>query len=552
MKNQIKKLQRNLSGTILPLAITFIAALIPLSGLSVDIGYFGILRSSMEKATEAAAVAGAQEYFRNRADAGKAINTTVRTFKMNIAEDTMVGNFQNPTGPGQPSTLTYTKTFTQADGIKAFYREAPITLTVMTNLERGKISVTSDLTPKPFFATFLANTAMISITKEAELPPMDVAFVIDLSGSMRFATIMTYIGTARVEQIGMPGTAMLLNDVILYQSQSQNWGLGAMITANGLVTTIDAITDVLTNSPNVDIHIFATYDNGMRMYNFDPDRDYITNTQNSQGLRRTALTGLRLDPLRLFSLPDEARSLYDTFQRNRSLDPNVITTYFNMLAPYIEPIASASYGVKSFIDTVRIYGTAALKVGLCSFSSSSSSMDTTSTVNTNEYEGNNISKRIRTTFPYIDLVSPPNFNTIIQNITIMSTGGNGTIISPINTYAFPNGGTNINAGLDNGKVILDRSDRPGSERIIILFTDGEPTSHTFSALGTKVKSLTDAKIKVYSVVLTLAIPQASIDQFKYQVENVGKAEPVIFINNPAKLKEAFLQIADELGLKLVN
>ena len=159
MKSQIRKLQRNATGTIMPLAITFIAALIPLAGLSVDIGYFGILRSSMEKATEAAAVAGAQEYFRNKADAGKAVNATTRAFKMNIADDTMVGNFYNATGPGQPSTLTYTKTFTQADGIKAFYRESPITLTVMTSLDRGKISVTSNLTPKPFFITFLADAA---------------------------------------------------------------------------------------------------------------------------------------------------------------------------------------------------------------------------------------------------------------------------------------------------------------------------------------------------------------------------------------------------------
>src|SRR3990167_3024399 len=111
MKIQIKKLQRNISGTIVPIAITFIAALIPLAGLSVDLGYFGILRSNMEKATEAAAVAGAQEYFRNQADAGKAVNATVRTFKMNISEDTMVGNYHNATGMGQPATLTYTKTF---------------------------------------------------------------------------------------------------------------------------------------------------------------------------------------------------------------------------------------------------------------------------------------------------------------------------------------------------------------------------------------------------------------------------------------------------------
>ena len=551
MKKQLKKIQRNISGTILPLAITFIAAIIPLSGLSVDLGYFGILRSSMEKATEAAAVAGAQEYFRNKADAGKAVNATTRAFKMNIADDTMVGNFYNSTGPGQPSTLTFTKTFTQADGINSFYREAPITLTVMTNLDHGRITVTSSLTPKLFFATFLADTAMISITKEAELPPVDVAFVIDLSGSMRFATFSTYVGSAYRQQVGMSGMGTLYTDVVLFQSQDQLYGTNSTITANGYVTTIASITDVIVNTASSDIPSNATYTTGKPVYTSDPDRGFITNADMAVGLYRNALTGYRISELAGLAIANEDKSLAQSYTNNRSLDPNVITSYFNMLAPYIEPISSASYGVMAFIDTVRIYGTAALKVGLVSFSTSSYKTDTNATIDTAEYEGNNLSKRIRTTYPYLGLVSPTSFDTIIQKITIMSTSGNGTAATPINTYSWPDGSTNINAGLDSAKWTLDQSDRPSSEKIIILFTDGEPT-HTFSALGSKVKSLTDAGVKVYSIVLTLAVTQSVIDQFKYQVETVGKAEPVIFINNPAKLKEGFMQIADELGLKLVN
>ena len=550
MKKNIKTLQRNISGTIIPIAITFIAVLIPLAGLSVDLGYFGILRSNMEKATEAAAVAGAQEYFRNQADAGKAVNATTRAFKMNISDDTMVGNYYSSTGMGQPATLTYAKTFTQADGISSFYRGSPITLTVTTNLDRGKISVTSNTTLKPFFATFLSK--VITVTKEAELPPMDVAFVIDLSGSMRFATFSTYIGPAYRQVVGMTGLGTLYPDIVLFQAQDQIYGTNSMITANGYVTTIASITDVVINSPGFDIPNNATYTTGMTVYTSDPDRGYIVNADMAVGLYRTALTGYRISELAGLAIANEDKGLAQSYVNNRSLDPNVITPYFSMLAPYIEPISSASYGVKAFIDTVRSYGTAALKVGLCSFSGSSSSMDTAYNVDTSEYEGNNLAKRIRTTFPYIDLLSPPDFDTIIQKITMMASGGNGTALLPITTFGFPDGGTNINAGLDNGKLILDRSDRPNSEKYIILFTDGEPTSHSFAALGTKVKSLTDAGIKVYSVVLTLAISQSIIDQFEYQVETVGKGEPVIFINNPKDLKEAFLQIADELGLKVVK
>ncbi len=553
MKNQIKKLQRNIAGTILPLAITLIAAIIPLAGLSVDIGYFGILRSSMEKATEAAAVAGAQEYFRNRADAGKAVNATVRAFKMNIADDTMVGNFYNATGPGQPSTLTFTKIFTQADGISSFYRETPITLTVMTTLDRGKISVTSALTPKPFFATFLADTAMISITKEAELPPLDVVFVVDLSGSMRFATVNTYVSTGFRKMIGEPGMGAPFNDII--NSQSQSAPFSSSFIANGYQVTITNHNDIIVNTPSVDIPTNATYSTGKPIYINNADRGWIVNTANSIGLRRSALSGFRVSELMNLNISNEDRQLEVTIADNKLsnnlLDFTRFTNYFNRAANYIEPHSSAAYGVMAFIDTVRIYGAAALKIGLVTFESGSQTRDVSSNYLCYEFRADGVPKNMERKAPYLALSSPSEFNTIVDRLIIMTSSANGTALSPIKTYSYPNGGTNINAGLDNGKWTLDRSDRPGSEKIIILFTDGEP-SHSFTALGQKVKSLTDAGVKIYSIVLTLAVTQNTIDQFKYQVETVGKAEPVIFINDPAKLKEGFLQIADELGLKLVN
>ena len=552
MKKQVKKIYRDIQGTILPMAITLIAAIIPLSALSIDIGYFGILRGNLEKATEAAAVAGAQEYFRNMADAGKAANETARTFKMNISSDTMTGNYCNPTGPGQPSTFTYSKTFTQADGVGNFYRQADINLTIMTDLNRGKIIVTAGLTPKPFFANFLADTAMLSVTREAELPPYDVVFVVDLSGSMRFATVNTYIGSAYRQVIGMSGLGTLYPDIVLYQSQDQDWGVNSMITANGYVTTIASITDIVINSPSADIPNNAVYDTGMAIYSSDPDRGYIVNANNSTGLRRTALTGYRISELAGLAISNQDKQLAQTYANNRSLDQNVVDNYFNMAALYIEPIASAAYAVMAFTDTIMVYGSAALKLGLVSFEGSSYTSDMTSSWSCPELASTATAKRMNRILPYVALIDPSSFNTINDMLAIMATSGNGTLISPITTYGYPNGGTNINAGLDNAKWTLDRSDRPNSNKIIILFTDGEPTSHSFTALGQKVKSLTDANVTVYSVVLTLAISQSVIDQFKYQVETVGRGEPVVFINDPAKLKEAFMQIADELGLKLVN
>ena len=542
---------RKNKGSILPMAVLLLTTFITASATGVDLSYYTNLRSSMEKATEAAATAGAQEYFRSGADAGKAVNETLKVFKLNVSTDTMLGNFHNPTGMGQPATLSYTNTFTAQDSLAWIYREQPVKVTVTTEQARGKITVTSEVTAKPYFAQLFGANTSIKVKKVAELPPYDVVFVNDLSGSMRFATVNTYIGMAYVQTVGMSGLGTLYNDVVLYQSQNENWGRNAVITANGLVTTIDAVTDVVINTPGFDIPNGATYSNSQSIYINNADRGFIVNTNNSTGLRRTALSGYRISQLQGLGISQEDKTLAQTYNLNRSTLEADVSTYFNRAAPYLEPHASSVYGVMAFIDTVRVYGAAALKLGLVTFESNSYTNDRQSNWTSSELRANAISKSQRRTLPYVALVDPSSFNTIVTKLTLMSAGGNGQQNNLLQTNSYPNGGTNINAGLDNAKTTLDRSDRQYAEKIIILFTDGEP-SHSFSALGTKVKSLTDAGIKVYSIVLTLAVTQNTIDQFKYQMETVGKAEPVIFISDPAKLKEAFLQIADELGLKLVN
>lgn len=540
---------RNKSGSIVPIAVLLIAVIIPITGLAVDISYYGILRSSVEKATEAAAVAGAQEYFRSKADAGKAVDATLRVFKMNISNETRVRRYHNPTGKGNPTTLTYSKTFTTEDGLSNLYRGSPISVTIKTDANRGKITVTSKITPNPFIAKQFADNATISITKEAELPPYDVVFVNDLSGSMKFATIKTYIGTAQVRRRG-ERVFMIYPDVIIHQSR--NYPPLSLITPDAELRSI-RVTDIIINSPDVDIPPDATFSNGRRIYTYHPKRGYIVSAENTGGLRRTILTGYRISELNNLAISPQDKALAQSYNDLRNLiDPSRFENYFNRAANYVEPHASALYGISTFIDTVRTYGAAALKLALVTFSSQSYTNDRIYDQMNDDIQAYGVYRRMRDTFPYVNLVNPPEFRKIVDKLTIMSSGGNGTFAAPLRINSYPTGGTNINAGLDNAKRTLDRSDRPYSEKIIILFTDGEPTSHSFSALGQKVKSLTDQGIKVYSVILTLSISQTTINRFKYEVEEVGKAEPVIFISDPAKLDEAFKQIADELGLKLTR
>ena len=539
---------RSRNASIIPITVILIGALIPLTGLAVDVSYYGILRSSVEKASEAASVAGAQEYFRSRADAGRAVNTTVRVFKMNISEDTMAGNYYNPTGPGNPTTLSYTKTFTVNDGLSALYRGSSVLVTVMADANRGKISVTSELTPNPFFAKGFANAAKIAITKTAELPPYDVVFVVDLSGSMRFNTLKTFVGSGQRRRVGV-GAYVSFTDIIFSQGENQASPLKG---SNGYEFKNLILTDIILNSPGVDIPGEATYVNSTKMYTSDPKRGYIVNTKTSGTSTRYNLSGLRINELAGSNIANEDKQLAQSYANLRELvDQTKFNNYFNRAAGYIEPCSSAVYGIKSFIDTMRTYGTAALKIALVTFSTNSYSNERINSETNDFILANTAYKRMNNIIPYIALVSSGDFSTIVDKLTIMTSGGNGSANSPLKINSFPNGGTNINAGLDNAKTTLDKSDRPKSEKIIILFTDGEP-SHSFESLGTKVKSLTDVGVKIYSVVLTLAISQDTIDKFRNAMEQLGKAEPVIFISDPARLEAAFIQIADELGLKLVN
>lgn len=548
---------RNSKGTIIPMAVMLMAVFITASAAGIDISYYGNVRSALEKATEAASVAGAQEYFRSHADAGMAINEALRVYKMNISTETMIGHFHNPTGMGQPSLLTYSTTFTSSDGLSRLFKEQPIMVTIMTELARGRITVTSEVSAKPYFAQLFTSNTNIKVTKVAELPPYDVVFVNDISGSMRFATVSTYIGSASVRMIGQPlALGMVFPDVILYQSQSQRWNIGSEIIANGLVTRIVAITDIVVNTPEFDIPTNATYENGRPVYIRNSQRGFIVNTDRSTNLRRTALTGFRISQLMSLPISSEDQTLLQTYNDNRSLLVRDVERYFNRAASYIEPHASAVYGVMAFVDTVKIYGTAALKLGLVTFESRSYTNDRVSTWISwelrRELGGIAIPKIQRRVAPYLSLAGPSKFNEIVDKLTIMSSNGNGSVLAPLMTISYPNGSTNINEGLDNAKLTLDRSDRSQSEKIIILFTDGKPEAHSFDALGRKVRQLTGTGIRIYSIVLTLAVSQASIDQFRFQIEQVGRGEPVIFISDPARLEDAFLQIADELGLKLVN
>lgn len=547
-KTKKKDFFRNVNGTILPAAALLLAVIIPLTGLAVDMGYYGILRGSLEKATEAGAVAGAQEYFRSMADGGKAVNETLKVFKMNVTSETRFPDFHHSTGSGRPDALTFSQSFSQ--GLDNIFRDSSISVTVMTSLDRGKITVTSEMTPNTFLSQTFAPTTPIRITKEAELPPYDVAFVVDLSGSMRFTTVKTYVGPARRKPVGAPGTGALLGDVILYTGPYFVLGIGQTIVANGFETRVEGVTDVIINTPGNDIPANATYRNtGNPIYVNDPKRGYVTRVIGSYNINRpysTVFSGITITEARN-SANQELRGLAQSYDENRSRNRNIYREYYDRATQYVEPHASTVYGIRTFIDTVRYYGTSTLNLGLVTFSSSSSTSDQTLSTNF-KYDllSNNTLKNVSTTHPYIPLIQPRRFLEIPEALTIML--GNLTPNS-IGTNGVPEGGTNTNSGLDNALRTFERGNRRNAQRVVILFTDGVP-SHSMNSLGNKVRSFTDQGITVYSIVLTTGIGEGEIASFRNAIENTGRAQPVILIDDPVQLEDAFLQIADQLGLKL--
>lgn len=570
---------RNNLGVILPTAILFLAALIPLCGLSIDVGYYGTLRGNLERATEAAATSGAETYFRTSADAGLAANEAAKVFKMNITSGIVTNNQFGASG--QSTSMNYSATYSSADGISSLFRQNSITLNIAADRSQGSFSVSTQHTLNPFFASFLSPSARtITIAREIKIPKYDVVLLNDLSDSMKSQTIKTFVGrawiadcsggsprhtharvaTIRNRTAGTCSPSSLENDVILYQAQSRIWDETAgmnTISSTDYDVTIDEITDVVVNSPGSDINGTATYDDGTRIYTDAPDGSYITNFSGTNGLARTNLTGIQVSDLSMTtSISYEDRQLEQTFSDNNNNNSRSFATYFQRASAYIEPHASLVRAIRSFTDKLSPFdttGSNGLKLALATYG------DRYASGQAEDFQENDLSskgstnrkKYMRRVLPSYQLSSTNDYNAIINGLNIAQSAvrGNGkSMTSRVIADSFPFGENHFSEGttaVQDTFLASPRKTDPNVEKVVVIFTSSKPTDSDFRS---QIGSLHSQGIKIHTILLANKMSASDITDFKSDVESQG-GEPVIVITDPLKLKEAFAHVADELGFK---
>lgn len=567
MKNMMLKHFRNISGSILPIAVLLLLTLITLSAAGINIGYSSTLRSVLERAASASATAGAQKYFRTGADAGLAINEMLRVMKVNISNDPNIGTFYASTGTG--STVSYTQTFGESDNLKGIFRGQTIQIDVSTDKDNGEVKVKATVIPKPYFAGIQLSNVPIIIEKDAKLAPSSIALALDLSSSMKTKSIKTFIGKANVSPVGQPENAVAYDDVVLFQSQDQIYNDGDTITANGLSVQITDITDVFINNPD-DLSSSDTFDNGASIFASDPTRGYIANVNAPSGSVRKTLSGFRVSELSAKSISSQDKAITQSYSNNRSTDSTIAVDYFNSVASYIEPYNTVNSALKDFLNAVSLSSSSAM-VAVATFNDNSHSSTFTYDTDDTTLKAASSAKQESNTLPYNGLsggslahggiidyilglqsayaISASNdFDGIIDGLTTKATG---LSFNRLQINSLPNGGRDQVAGLRSAKAALDDSNVTGG-RTIVLLTSGAPSDGDFNRLGDEIKSLTDDGYKIYTILLSSDLTQETIDQFKEAVEETGKAEPLISVNNPNNLSNALQGIASDLVLRILR
>lgn len=536
-------IRRNIAGTIIPLFALLLPLFIAFMGLASDLTYYGTLRSTLERATDASVRAGRQSYKHLGKDPGLAVNDAIRVFRMNILNTIGGGNYYASTGYKTPTILTYTQTFTQSDGLSTVFRGSSIDFTATIDLgaTARTITVTSMLTPKPFFLN-IANPITISRLQYLIGSPKDIVLVVDISREDRLKTIKTYVG--RADRNVAMGMASTFDDVILFQTQSRA-NIPPSITppdANGYNLTNILIRDVINNTPGYDIPTAATYSDGTSIYRNDPPRGFVTNNYPDHStLYRNTLTGNRISELSmLMGISAEDLTLAQSYSDNQAAGAQ-LATYFNRAAAHIEPIASLSYGAMVFADEIQ--GSLRHRFALVTYASNSQIFDWTDNWQATELEYSNMGGRsVVRTLPFSNFST--DFSAVANRLVVQTTGGQGSNMSdPFLINNYPNGTTDIRDALNNANSLFN-SGSSAFERIVILYASNDPQTG-YAPVGTAVASLVANGVTVYSIVSTISLTPSDVTNFQTAIEGNG-GEPVIFVTDPVDIDNAFLQVADDL------
>lgn len=168
-------------GLILPILAVFMVALLGFIALAIDIGMIAIARTQSQNAADTAAMTGARAL--NGDTAGGYNETGAKNQALNAAMASTIQAKGVPKAQVDLKVGSYTYNYSQAK----FVPNIPALSTDTPNLVKATVGATG----QNLFGRLLGTSAFnISSTATAVHRPRDVAIILDMSGSMRFDSLL--------------------------------------------------------------------------------------------------------------------------------------------------------------------------------------------------------------------------------------------------------------------------------------------------------------------------------------------------------------------------
>ena len=118
-----------------------------------------------------------------------------------------------------------------------------------------------------------------------------------------------------------------------------------------------------------------------------------------------------------------------------------------------------------------------------------------------------------------------NYSQIVRNLTDVDTQGKSDLKTEVNKLT-PGGATQADYGMQLAQSVLPSNEDSNSDKVVVMFTDGTPTSRKYfessvaSGAISASKALKDKGVKVYTVgIFSGANPQADLNNYWTSDEN---------------------------------
>jgi hypothetical protein len=374
------------SGQALPLFALMIFVLLGFVAMSIDVGRFVWARTSMQAGVDAAALAAAQS-MPIQAD----------------AEAKAAEYWLDNSG------------FIQSQGTNVNF-----TVSYPPGNKRIRVSGEADI-PTWFARFFGVDNWHVSAEGDAEAQVLDIAVVLDISGSMCYDPPMLHIEEDDESQLMSPGRGA--SKPLLVDGDLNTAGPQAMpSTGNntGVVIELSTVAGISTSSPTNRILMHSTT-NGTGSYEIL----LVTNVNSAQ--KRVTVTRA---------------------QSSNFPDPNVSTSKIS------HPIGAEVWLNRTACDQAARSSTAPYGV--------------------NPFDGTIAAAEYFTTLfnAGYDKIGVAKYSTNSASVSSLSSNLSG-IKSSIHSFAPPSGSTNIAGGLAGGRIVLDGAGkRANAVRVLVLLTDG--------------------------------------------------------------------------------